>query len=156
MERVSQREQEDKKELQELIDKAYAYRDTQKEFVTLKEDIKQEFPKVLDEEVRKVLRITDDLLGKMPENLVDQFIHSPDFEIYKKVLKKVHEPLQENKNELEKLEKILSLLEKGLITGDEARRMLGLPVQSLHAQKIEKKDKGEVLEELKKVRNEGN
>lgn len=157
IEKYSFQEKKDRKHLQDAIDDAYSLEEQKKELLKLKDDIKQEYPKLLDEDVKRVLRITDDLLGKMPEEMVNSFVHSPDFEVYKKVLKKVHEPLKTApQGDLEKLEKVVSLLEKGAITGDEARAMLGLPVRHLHAQKIEKKDKGQVLQELKKVRDEKN
>ncbi len=156
IEKYSRQEVQDKKRLQDAIDEAYTLQDKQEELLKIKEDIKQEYPKLLDEDVKRVLKVTDDLLGQMPETVVDSFVHSPDFDLYKKVMKKVHEPLKPHTEELEKLEKVLDLLEKGAITGDEARNMLGLPVRYLQAQKIEKKDKEQVLQELKKVRDEKN
>jgi len=156
IEKYSQQEIQDKKRLQDAIDEAYTLQDKQEELLKIKEDIKQEYPKLLDEDVKRVLRVTDDLLGQMPENVVDTFVHSPDFELYKKVMKKVHEPLKPHTEGLEKLEKVLDLLEKGAITGDDARNMLNLPVRHLQAQKIEKKNKEQVLQELKKVRDEKN
>ena len=126
------------------------------EFMRLKEDILHEFPKVLDQDVKRVLKITDDLLAKIPSDKADAFVHSADFELYKKVMKKVHEPLHESKEELERVSKILDLFEKGVIDSDEVRKLLGLPVRHLHVMKVEKKDKREVLQELKKVRYEKN
>jgi len=42
----------------------------------------------LDEEVRKVLKIADDLLEKLPENVIDEFATSDDFVLYEKVITK--------------------------------------------------------------------
>lgn len=156
IEKYSLQEKEDKKKLQDAIDEAYTLEDKKEELLKIKEDIKTEYPKLLDEDVKRVLRVTDDLLGQMPETVVDSFVHSPDFDLYKKVMKKVHEPLKPHTEELEKLENVVGLLEKGAITGDEARNMLGLPVRDIRVQKIEKKDKEQVLQELKKVRDEKN
>ena len=124
------------------------------QLMSLKDDIVHEYPKVLDEDVRKVLKVTDDLLGELPDDKVDTFVHSADFETYKKVMKKVHEPLYQNKGEVEKVQKILELFDKGVIDADEARKMLGLPVRHVHIVKTEKKDKAQVLDELKRVRHE--
>jgi hypothetical protein len=49
------------------------------------EDIEQ---LTLDEEVKRVLRITDELLGKLPEDVIDNFAQSEDFTLYEKVLMK--------------------------------------------------------------------
>ncbi len=130
--------------------------DKEEELLKLKEEIKSEYPKILEEEVKKVLRVTDDLLGQMSEEKVNAFVLSPEFETYKKVMKKVHEPLKEDKKVLEILDKVLDLFEKGLIEADEARKMLGLPIWNISPVKVEKKDKGEVLRQLKKVRDEEN
>ena len=124
------------------------------QFMSLKDDIAHEYPKVLDEEIRNVLKVTDDLLGELPEEKVDTFVHSPTFEVYKKVMKKVHEPLRVNAEQTQNVQRVLELFEKGVVDADEARKMLGLPVRHLHIVKTEKKDKAQVLDELKKVRHE--
>jgi len=45
---------------------------------------------VLDSEddVKRVLKVIDDLFGKLPENVVAEFANSKDFELYERVLKK--------------------------------------------------------------------
>ena len=146
--------EEDKEEFLHILHEEHDLKDKEEELLKLKADIMQEYPRILEEDVKKVLRITDDLLGEMPEEKLNSFVHSPDFETYKMVMKKIYEPLQENKSALEKLAKVLDLFQKGVIDGDEARKMLDLPVRHLRVLKVEKKDKGQVLEELKKVRNE--
>jgi len=40
----------------------------------------------LDDDVRKVLLMTDTLLGELPEDVIDRFTNSEDFELYEKVL----------------------------------------------------------------------
>ena len=44
----------------------------------------------MDEEVRKVLLLADHLLEKLPDEEVKEFLKSPDFALYKKVLKQAH------------------------------------------------------------------
>ena len=41
-----------------------------------------------DEEVKEALDIIDELLGKLPEETIDEFVQSKDFEIYEKVVSK--------------------------------------------------------------------
>ncbi len=120
----------------------------------LKEEIKDDLPKILTEDVKRVLRVTDDLLGKMPEDMVDEFVHSPDFETYKKVMKRIQQPLKKDKGGAQKMEKVLTLLERKVIDMDEARSMLGLAVRKPRAQSVEKKTKKDVLQELKEQRDE--
>jgi len=43
---------------------------------------------VLEDDVKKVLLITDELLGKLPEEVINEFAQSDDFELYKKVMDK--------------------------------------------------------------------
>lgn len=43
---------------------------------------------VLDEDIRKVLTITDELLGNLPENVIDEFVNSEKFTLYEKVINK--------------------------------------------------------------------
>ena len=42
----------------------------------------------VDEEIVKLLKITDDLLGKLPEEVIEEFSQSEDFSLYEKVMKK--------------------------------------------------------------------
>ena len=42
----------------------------------------------VDEEIIKMLKITDDLLGKLPEEVIEEFSQSEDFSLYEKVMKK--------------------------------------------------------------------
>ncbi len=41
-----------------------------------------------DEDLAKVLRLTDTLLGQLPDEVIERFAHSPDFELYEKVMAK--------------------------------------------------------------------
>ncbi len=52
-----------------------------------KKDVSDESPMV-DEDIIKVLTITDNLLEKLPNDVVDEFVQSKDFELYEKVISK--------------------------------------------------------------------
>jgi hypothetical protein len=43
----------------------------------------------LDEDIKKVLLITDSLLEKLPEEVINEFIKSKDFELYERVINKI-------------------------------------------------------------------
>jgi len=43
---------------------------------------------ILDDDIRKILLITDNLLEKLPENVIDEFVQSKDFELYERVISK--------------------------------------------------------------------
>ena len=42
-----------------------------------------------DEKIRRVLKSTDDLLGKLPEDEIEAFVTSSDFDVYKEVVKPI-------------------------------------------------------------------
>jgi len=42
----------------------------------------------LDEETKKVLRMADDLLEKLPEEVINSFVSSEDFKVYQKIVNK--------------------------------------------------------------------
>ncbi|MBI5000213.1 MAG: hypothetical protein HZB92_01605 [Euryarchaeota archaeon] len=42
----------------------------------------------VDEDVRKVLKVLDDLLANLPDELIDKFAKSPEFRLYEKVMDK--------------------------------------------------------------------
>ncbi len=42
----------------------------------------------IDEDLIKLLKITDDLLGKLPEEVIEEFSQSEDFPLYEKVMRK--------------------------------------------------------------------
>ncbi|MBS3778644.1 MAG: hypothetical protein KGY50_05090, partial [Candidatus Thermoplasmatota archaeon] len=44
--------------------------------------------KTIDEDVIHLLKITDELLGKLPEDVIEDFSQSDDFILYEKVMKK--------------------------------------------------------------------
>lgn len=45
-------------------------------------------PSFLDEDIKKLLLITDDLLGKLPEEVIENFSQSEDFKLYSKIFNK--------------------------------------------------------------------
>ena len=64
--------------------------DTRSKDETEKHDVKEEELEstLLDEDVKKLLVITDNLLGELPEEVIDKFAQSEDFELYSKVFQK--------------------------------------------------------------------
>lgn len=122
-----------------------------KDIKELKEELKEEMPKILNDDVKRVLKLTDEMLGKMPENNINDFVNSPDFETYKKVMKKVYEPMQKDNNLLERIDKVITLLQKGIINKEEARKLLGL--SEFRINKGESLEKEELLNKLKETKN---
>jgi len=47
-----------------------------------------EIPEVIDEDVKKALIVIDNLLEKLPEETIDEFVNSKDFAVYEKVINK--------------------------------------------------------------------
>ncbi|MDH7517302.1 MAG: hypothetical protein QHH19_03050 [Candidatus Thermoplasmatota archaeon] len=62
-------------------------KDTMGHFISGKTEIIELNP-LLDDDVRKVLIITDNLLEKLPDDVIDDFVKSKDFELYEKVISK--------------------------------------------------------------------
>ena len=56
-------------------------------FIIGKKEVEKENP-LLDDEIKKVLTITDNLLGKLPEESINEFVKSKDFELYEKIIGK--------------------------------------------------------------------
>jgi len=54
----------------------------------IKPDISEEIQPTLDEDLSKAFEIIDELLGKLPDETIDEFVQSDDFEIYEKVVSK--------------------------------------------------------------------
>lgn len=111
----------------------------------LHDDFKQNVDPVLNEEVKRVLRITDKLLGKLSESEIEDFVSSSEFDNYKKVMRKAYQPLRPDLDALNKFEKVLVLLERKIITMEEARKMLHLPVKNISQKKIQPLSEKEVL-----------
>ena len=62
--------------------------DELKERVLLKSVETKQTPTFVDDDVIKVLLMTDDLLGNLPEDVIDKFAKSEDFKLYEKVISK--------------------------------------------------------------------
>jgi hypothetical protein len=103
----------------------------------LHDDFRQNVDPVLNEEVKRVLRITDKLLGKLSESEIEDFVSSSEFDNYKKVMRKVYRPLRPDLDALNKFEKVLVLLERKIITIEEARKMLHLPAKNISQKKVQ-------------------
>jgi hypothetical protein len=56
--------------------------------VVLKSEAEYVEPLEIDEDLQKVLLLTDTLLAELPEEILNQFIHSKEFELYERVLNK--------------------------------------------------------------------
>jgi len=56
-------------------------------FILGKRETAEENP-ILDEDIIQVLRITDNLLEKLPNEVIDEFVQSEDFTLYEKVISK--------------------------------------------------------------------
>jgi len=56
-------------------------------FISGKKETVTENP-LLNEDIKKILAITDNLLEKLPEEVIDKFAQSEDFELYEKVMSK--------------------------------------------------------------------
>lgn len=56
-------------------------------FILGKREVAEENP-ILDEDIIQVLRITDNLLEKLPNEVIDKFVQSEDFTLYEKVISK--------------------------------------------------------------------
>lgn len=56
-------------------------------FILDKKEVEEENP-ILDEDIRKVLTITDNLLENLPDEVIDKFVQSKDFELYEKIINK--------------------------------------------------------------------
>ena len=74
-----------KKEKTKETEKIETETKIEKEPETIKEEPRQP---TLDEEVSEALRIIDDLLEKLPEDTIDEFVQSDDFAVYEKVVSK--------------------------------------------------------------------
>lgn len=57
------------------------------QLISKEENVAKETP-ILDDEIRKMLSITDELLGKLPDDVIDEFAQSEDFKLYEKVMSK--------------------------------------------------------------------
>jgi len=89
-----QREQEAKQALKEGKKKVAEEQKQLKKIEPIKEEQKkeeyEEVPEmpILDEDIRKFITITDNLLAELPDEVIDKFAKSKDFEVYERVLSK--------------------------------------------------------------------
>jgi len=85
-ERYEKLAEKQKEKEQQLLEKIQA----EKTITTPKEEEYEKKPEetLLDNDVKKLLVITNNLLGELPEEVIDKFVESEDFELYSKVLQK--------------------------------------------------------------------
>ncbi len=79
-----QRKKEEKKRLKEQKKKQPKTKSKSK----TKEEHNKEDTTFLDEDIKKLLLVTDELLGQLPEQVIEKFAKSEDFELYEKVMSK--------------------------------------------------------------------
>ncbi len=85
MEKQQKKEEKRLKKLQEQEEKKQHFCFWKKQ---AKDKVAEESIPVVDDDIKKVLLLTDDLLGKLPENVIEEFAQSKDFELYERVLSK--------------------------------------------------------------------
>jgi hypothetical protein len=124
------------------------------EISRLREDLDEQKPMVLKKEVKNVLLMTDGLLGELSPARVKGFVESKDFNVYKRVMKKVYEPVAADDDKKKMIERVVMLLERKVIDVKEARKLLNLHERSIEPKKIIRKRKGLVLNELRGQRDE--
>ncbi len=82
--RVAKKEHSIRKQIDELYNKAIRLMAMEKEVKELRK--RSALP---EEDVKRVLRITDELLEKLPDEEIERFLKSADFRLYQKVMKRV-------------------------------------------------------------------
>jgi hypothetical protein len=45
-------------------------------------------PMELDTDIKKILQITDELLGELPEEVINRFMRTDDYDLYERILNK--------------------------------------------------------------------
>ena len=85
-----QRKQEllEQKQNKKIEPKGFPHPKEKKQAEKKHDETKEETSEELDEDIRKVLVITDYLLGELPEDVLNLFLESKEFELYEKVLNK--------------------------------------------------------------------
>ena len=79
-------ERERKKD-KENNEKNYSQTSEMNTLIAGKNEMEKEDP-ILDEDIKKILLMTDNLLGDLPEKVIDEFVKSKDFVLYEKVINK--------------------------------------------------------------------
>ncbi len=77
-------EKQERKRAKKKI-KTYEFEEKNDDVITKNQKISDE-PMFVNDDVIKVLLIIDDLLGELPESVINRFAQSKDFELYKKVI----------------------------------------------------------------------
>jgi len=84
---LKQKERIFTQEIGRLYKQAKALEEKDKQ-ATKKETTEQKREGIVTDDVKKVLKVTDDLLGNLPDDVIEKFSKSKDFQLYKKVIKK--------------------------------------------------------------------
>lgn len=139
-----------KEEIEKVAKEVYGLKQREEEFTKAKAEVNKvgEDRKIepgVPGDVKKVLLIVDELLEKLPEEEVDKFAQSNDFDLYKNIMEKVvgqkKKPEEDRKKDIGD---IIDLVKNKIITEKEARKMLSLPEQKEKPQVIIK----EVIKEV--------
>jgi len=129
-----------KTKIEDLAKQVYLFKRREDEFVKAKSEVNSNGKVVvkssddrLPGDVKKVLLKVDDMLESLPEEKIEEFANSDDFDLYEKVMKDfagVNHEVEKNNNDSGKhMAQVVKLVANNVITENEARKMLGLPEQ---------------------------
>jgi hypothetical protein len=128
-----------KTKIEDLAKQVYLFKRREDEFVKAKVEVNSSkvvrtVEERLPNDVKKVLLKVDDMLESLPEDKIEEFANSDDFDLYEKVMKDFagvnHEAEKNNSNDSVKhMAQVVKLVANNVITENEARKMLGLPEQ---------------------------
>jgi hypothetical protein len=88
LENNSSNEKPENKNLIEKIDNVKKIKNKQRDNVSGFNQQNKNENLLLDNDIKKVLEITDNLLGQLPEDVIDKFVNSKDFELYERIINK--------------------------------------------------------------------
>ncbi|MBU3901834.1 MAG: hypothetical protein KKE04_00505 [Candidatus Thermoplasmatota archaeon] len=60
----------------------------ERELITKEKELGGRVEEKIDEEVKKLLKVLDELLGKLPKEIIDKFVKSEEYKLYEKVLER--------------------------------------------------------------------
>jgi hypothetical protein len=60
----------------------------EKELIMKEKELSQITEQKIDEDVKKLLKVLDELLGKLPKEIIDKFVKSEEYKLYEKVLER--------------------------------------------------------------------
>ena len=60
----------------------------ERELITKEKELGGRLEEKIDEEVKKLLKVLDELLGKLPKEVIDEFVKSDEYKLYERVLER--------------------------------------------------------------------